>query len=125
MKDNEIIKVLECCKGYLTDDCIECPYVEKYPQCTTNLREAALDLITRQKAECERLGKELNEYPVKTLVGNNCVIHSKSIEDYDNLIADIGNEAIKEFCLIYKEFAERLKSRLRFYCQKRNDGAEK
>lgn len=56
----------------------------------------AFEEIKRQKAEIE-------EYPFKCKVGNNSEIHSKSIQDYDKLIADISVSAIKEF-------AEKLKA---------------
>lgn len=69
------------------------------------------DIIQRQKAEIETLQAELKFYkdnylslarewqelPCKTKVGNNSEIHSKSAEDYDNLISDIKAEAVKEF----------------------------
>lgn len=41
--------------------------------------------------------KGCNKYPCKTVVGNNSEIHSKTAKDYDNLIASIKAEAIKEF----------------------------
>ena len=50
-----------------------------------------------ERKRLRELEKEQNEYPVKTLVGNNSVICSKSSEDYDKLIADIGHEAITDF----------------------------
>ena len=101
MTDEQIIKALECCvKTEFISDCAKCEMFAF--DCKDILIENALDLINRQKAEIERLEKEHNEYPVKTIVGNNCEVHSKTSKDYDNLIADIGNEAIKEF-------AERLK----------------
>lgn len=47
---------------------------------------------------CEAAGElETVEYPFKCKVGNNSEIHSKSIQDYDKLIADISAEAIIEF----------------------------
>ena len=52
------------------------------------------------KLSCERLREEnkiLEEYPVKTLFGKNNMICSKTSEDYEELIADISNETIKEF----------------------------
>lgn len=61
------------------------------------------DDICCPEAENERLRAELDKYPVKTLFDNNSVICSKTSEDYDKLIMDISNNAIKEF-------AERLKS---------------
>ena len=45
-----------------------------------------------------------NKYPIKTVVNNNCEIHSKTSKDYNDLISDIESKAIKEF-------AEKLKER--------------
>lgn len=50
MKDNEIIKALECC---IKDDCDNCP--DTFGNCEHNAMRNALDLINRQKAEIERL----------------------------------------------------------------------
>lgn len=36
-------------------------------------------------------------YDVVTVVGNNCEVHSKTADDYYNLIADIGNMVIENF----------------------------
>lgn len=60
MTDKEIIKALECCEIAYDQDCAECPL---YPDdgeivCREVLREEALDLITRQKAELENLKVE-------------------------------------------------------------------
>lgn len=61
MTDNEIIKALEwCSKG---NDCQRCEYQPtKYRKgtigCSMQLKEDALDLITRQKAEIESLTKK-------------------------------------------------------------------
>lgn len=98
MTDNEVIKALKICstKG---GSCKDCPAFVKVDR--SNCKKAlvgALDIINRQKAE-------IAEYPIKTLVGNNCMICSKTSKDYDNLIADIKSEAIREF-------AERLKESL-------------
>lgn len=61
MTDNEIIKALECCKGYLTNDCAICQNVEKYPRCNEFLNEIALDLINRQKARIKELEERCNK----------------------------------------------------------------
>lgn len=74
------------------------------------------ELIEKQKAEIETLkaelkfykdnylslAKEWQEYPFKILVGHNSEIHSKTADDYEMLLADIKEIAIKDF-------AERLK----------------
>ena len=54
LTDNEIIKALECLKGYAVK-CRECPYSPrfKFPHCQQKVAKDALDLINRQKAEIE------------------------------------------------------------------------
>lgn len=91
MTDNEIIKALECCKGYLTNDCATCQNVEKYPSCNEFLNNIALDLINRKKAENERLAKELMK----------CKFEKDMLYQ---TVEEIKSKAIKEF-------AERLKKR--------------
>lgn len=83
----------------LKDEIGRANYLESYYIDTVNIGvfQHALDLINRQKAENERLRAELDKYPVKTLFDNNSVICSKTSEDYDKLIMDISNNAIKEF----------------------------
>jgi hypothetical protein len=55
MKDNEIIKALECCKKPVgTGACKDCP-LDKDRPCTTTMIENALDLINCQQAEIERM----------------------------------------------------------------------
>ena len=58
MTDNEIIKALECCNRDDYNGCGDCPF---YHRCINNERLSifTLDLIHRQKAEIERLQKEL------------------------------------------------------------------
>ena len=61
MTDNEIIKAFECCSN--DDDgsgCGNCPLSDKYPYCDDMLDKQIIDIINRQKAEIERLQRELN-----------------------------------------------------------------
>ncbi len=85
MTDNEIIKALECC---CVSECDECPYDEQ-TACVEIMKEGALALINRQKAEVERLNIRNK---VLTAITKN----------YDWKFAKAKSEAIKEF-------AERLK----------------
>ena len=64
LTDNEIIKALECCASDNINSCDDCPF---YKQCENDeqLSKYALDLINRQKAEIERLDKELIEQKLK------------------------------------------------------------
>lgn len=85
LTDNEIIKALEC---RVKDKCPECPYFHGYPcdKCR-NMQTDAFSLITRQKAEIERL-KKANE----------------TFTDIGKMYSEIKAEA-------YKEFAERLNAK--------------
>lgn len=60
MTDNDIIKALECC---IEGDCDNCPWDEQ-TACNEYMKQDALDLINRQKANVEGLTnavKYLNE----------------------------------------------------------------
>ena len=106
MTDNEIIKALECCKeAKLNQDCLDlkCPFATEYG-CNIDkedLRNEALDLINRQKAEIERYlhSIKLLEKDVEELKKGFTAAADYFASEYDN---QIKAEAIKEF-------AERLK----------------
>lgn len=55
----------------------------------------ALDLINRQQAEIERSGLASN-FPHHVLT-SYALICTRTMEEYDELIADISNEAVKGF----------------------------
>lgn len=89
--DKDIIRALECCN--VETDCKRCPlYKEHSANCIDIACKNALDLITRQQAEIERL-KAYNE----NLQTANTAL--------SNDILDIKAEAVKEF-------AERVKERI-------------
>lgn len=52
LRDNDIIKALEQCS---LGECVGCPFAKG---CITELTHDAKDLITRQRAEIERLEEE-------------------------------------------------------------------
>ena len=62
MTDNEIIKFMQCVMGN-DANCSECRYqkVLPFPSCRRMCAKNALDLINRQKAEIERLEKEIKD----------------------------------------------------------------
>lgn len=73
------------------------------------------DFIIRQNEEIERLKNENNvliendistKYPTRVLCVKG-VILTKSLDDYDDLIDDIGAEAIKEFAARLKNFPQK------------------
>lgn len=83
--DEEIINVLERCISSIT--CLDCPLADG--ECM-KLPVHELDLITRQKAEIERLEKELMK----------CKLEKEMLYQ---TVEEIKSEAIKEF-------ADRLKN---------------
>lgn len=85
MTDNEIIKALDCCTDESYENCNECPYSIDNVSCERmKLLEDSLDLITRQKAEIEKLEKVLNGRDQLVNALNKCYNQAKS-------------EAVKEF----------------------------
>ena len=89
MTDKEVIKALELCANL--EECKDCPManMQKYDTdtCEHQIMLYALDLINRQKAEIERLNKEVDRL-------SQCVMY------HDGYIVDA-----------IKEFAERLKEK--------------
>ncbi len=114
MTDNEIIKALECCKdAKLNQDCLDlkCPFATEYG-CNIDaeeLRNAALDLINRQKAEIEKyrhIKETLNEFwDILLRVKIAKRKEEPTLEEFAEAIQEIQAEAIKEF-------AERIKKHL-------------
>lgn len=112
MTDNEIIKALELCfaeKG-TKQTCGKCPYHKFGELCKVKRDKDALDLINRQQEEIERLKAEDEKYPFKCVMPFNSMVCSKSIEDYDRLVGDIGADAIKEFWGKLKKHSRKMQS---------------
>ena len=114
MKDNEIIKALDCCGFEYGNLCSVCPKYEKDNDfCQEELHNYAIDLINRQKEEIKEWKRV-----VETLVEQ----HEKDKAEIDGLRADLKrvcaerdahictNNFIKSEAV--KEFAERLKARI-------------
>ena len=82
MTDEQIIKAVDVCK---TGTCRGCPYhVLGTAGCISILMKDVFGLINRQKAQIERLKKELTEYKLRLKMSECTVDETKS-------------EAIKEF----------------------------
>lgn len=96
MTDNEIRKALERCfaRGFDESTCYECPFYTATAKCTEDLRDSALDLINRQKAENESLKVDLAKCSIR-------------LDNLYKTADEIKSEAIKEF-------AERLKEKLQW-----------
>lgn len=113
MTDKEIIEALYCCKPKQNRNCGNCPAYELGDFCAAELKEDALDLIKRQQAEIERL---------KDGCSSCCVLRAKSetiselneqIEYWQRGYNDLLQENKKAKSAAIKEFAERLKEKLR------------
>ena len=131
MTDNEIIKALECCKNSLSekDACGDCPlYEEEEVTCITILSKNALDLINRQKAEIdilirkkESLRDEIAEQQaeIERLKEENETIKSNFecqqivLGDFDEIIKKQAKKLKTAKSEAIKEFAERLKEKLK------------
>lgn len=101
MKDDEIIKALECCRNTMNENylCDDCPY--KDTQCALLLVTDTADLINRQKAEIEKL-KDREE--------NISIICKGAEEKYHELYEEAKVILIrKSRAEAIKEFAEKLK----------------
>ena len=114
MTDNEIFETeIKCinrrangkCNG--GTDCCKCDLLMNEKDIISAYERAIAnnDLINRQQAEIDRLKAEEEKYPFKCVMPFNSMICSKSIEDYDRLINDIGIDAIKGFADRLKETA--------------------
>ena len=105
MTDSEIIKALECCTGGL-DYCKECPAKEYNVECGDVLKNNALKLINRQKAEIEMLKSRRNFLEIEYKNQNNL---------FWERVEGAKSEAIKEFAervkmTFYYEFEELIPS---------------
>lgn len=109
MTDNDIIKALECC-SYNNYQCDNCPYA--YKTCT--VYKDAIDLITRQKAEIEKLKQDNKEYHEANLViayqrnqrDEEIQELHRQLNGLNFMEQQIKSEAIKEFAERLKGHAE-------------------
>ena len=120
--DEEIIRNFEWCIGCTSDRCRECTMDEE-GFCEEELQDLVLDLINRQKAEIERLGKRISgqkhalfKQQAFTAELQNEIV---KLKDYnENLLAAntvLSNEVLepkaKAEAEAYKEFAEIIKDK--------------
>lgn len=141
MKDNEIIKALECCFSNNFGKCEDCPLKNKKDEvfsCIYIKQKLAIDFINRQNAEIEEnegklahqaetihiLDKALADRMVELEESHDA--HIRTIVDKDFEIEQLRTEKIKLHTLIpqmlaeakseaRKEFAERLKKKATYY----------
>lgn len=124
--DEEIIRNYEWCIGCTSDRCRECTMDEE-GFCEEELQDLVLDLLNRQKAEIERLGKRISgqkhalfKQQAYTAELQNEIV---KLKDYnENLLAAntvLSNEVLeskaKAEAEAYKEFADKVKQELMPY----------
>lgn len=97
MKDNEIIKALECCNHL--EWCNDCP-LQSEIKCKDILSDKSVDLINRQQAEIERLQKLLDgaeicidelEYALDKVGHSNSRVDD-ALEKYNNFVKEMVGE---------------------------------
>ena len=95
MTDDDIIKAMQCVIGNSVN-CSECTYqkVLPFPSCTRMCAKDALDLINRQKAEIERLKRDIAIHKH---------VHEESNAAYQILVKQAKNQAIHEFVKKFKD----------------------
>ena len=103
MTDNEIIKALECCLDISPSTCKNCPLfnvTNSTMVCSKIATKSALDLITRQQAEIERLKKKVEE--LSEVLSDSIRIRYKEVqsEAYQECLAKVKNY-IKTHCNPY------------------------
>ena len=89
MTDEQIIKAYERCftLGFDESTCYECPFYTATAKCTEDLRDSVLDLINRQKAEIERLKKNIDGLNVFT-TNHMKVIRLQAIKEFAERLKD-------------------------------------
>ena len=110
MKDNEIIKALECCNSNFAECPKECPmYTTKFNEKTNCIDEnngimaLALDLINRQKAEIEKLQKVANNY--KNFYERTVILLVKAYQTADEISENwekAKSEAYQKFAKMFE-----------------------
>ena len=92
MTDNEIKKALECC---VSCDCHNCPFFIDKSYCKDIDLEEVLDLIDRQKAEIERLKKNIDGLNIFTKNHIN-VIRLQAIKEFTERICSgrVSNDPV-------------------------------
>ena len=93
MTDNEIIKALELCATLDSRNCKKCPCREICKENDGTLTKLILDLINRQKAEIERLKKNIDGLNIFTK-NHIKVIRLQAIKEFAEYIIDKSQNSI-------------------------------
>ncbi len=129
MNDNKIIKALTICstKGA---SCKDCPAFEKVDRSKCKqVLVGALGIITRLQAKNKELNETIKklEDSIKDHQYANCVgitnglIYTHTLDDYENFIEDVSNEAVKEFAQKVIEKVEKASKKYQRLCAEQGD----
>lgn len=113
MTNEEIKKALECCSNPSINSCKDCPYNNngEFSCCDGEMYKDALNLITEQEKEIERLKDENKEncwkcIEAKRVTEEDC---AKLQEEFANYQIASDKEIMAQKKQAVKEFAEKLK----------------
>ena len=103
MTDEQIIKAAGICRT--PDTCKGCPYHELYTaECVCTLMKDVFDLISHQKAQIERLKKELEQSEQSGYMFQT-ILEEKNA-DISELIFKERDNAVREFADMLKQYAD-------------------
>lgn len=133
LTDEQIVKAIENCNNKFDDSCDNCPYTEIEP-CGKAQMTDCLDLIHRQKAEIERLTRELddticmNEMYIKKVKQNSKL--QKQVDELKLLVKNmeqgyypliqLRESMEEEKSVALEEFAQKIKDGVADYLYKTN-----
>ena len=133
LTDEQIVKAIENCNNKFDDSCNTCPYKEIEP-CGNAQMTDCLDLIHRQKAEIERLTRELddticmNEMYIKKVKQNSKLQKKvdklkfivKNMEQGYYPLTQLRESMEEEKSVAVEEFAQKIKNGVADYLYKTN-----
>lgn len=95
MTDEQIVKALECCINY--NDCDKCDFEPKKSKkksigCCMEIMQNAIDLITRQQAEIERLKNRPYTLQIEVSKKIESQIKAKAIKEFAERLCEFINE---------------------------------
>lgn len=78
MTKDEIKKALKCCQDYDYDSCADCPYRTHSENCTNDILQDALNIITEQEKEIKQLKAEYKQ------LNTNAEILARGVRDLNH-----------------------------------------
>ena len=108
MTDEQIIKALDCCHSELGNMCSICPLFDPdNDYCEDELHKNALNLINRQKAELERLKKNIDGLNIFT-TNHMKVIRVQAMKEFaeelEYFVLNEDIEVVEPKCKDYESY---------------------